>query len=322
VVGQDEAVKAVAEAVRLARAGLKDRRRTIANFFFLGPTGVGKTELAKALAEVVFGDENALVRLDMSEYQERHTVARLIGAPPGYVGFEEGGQLTERVRRRPYAVILLDEFEKAHPDVQNILLQVFDEGRLTDGKGRVVDFTNTIIIATSNIGADVIQRNLQADERDRKSYDKLKDELMVLLRKYLRPEFLNRIDEIIVFHALDRAQIREIVGLQLERVKRLAHGQGLTLEFDQSLIDYFAEVGYQPEFGARELRRQIRSQLETLLANAMLKGDIEEGDKVTFSYNRTEGIRWKKDKAPAAAAAPPTPPPPREAPAQAQPTTH
>jgi ATP-dependent Clp protease ATP-binding subunit ClpC len=322
VIGQDQAVKAVAEAVRLARAGLKDRRRTIANFFFLGPTGVGKTELAKALAEVVFGDENALLRLDMSEYQERHTVARLIGAPPGYVGFEEGGQLTERVRRRPYAVILLDEFEKAHPDVQNILLQVFDEGRLTDGKGRVVDFTNTIIIATSNIGADVIQRNLQTDERERKSYDKLKDELMVLLRRYLRPEFLNRIDEIIVFHALDRAQIREIVGLQLERVKRLASGQGLTLEFDQSLIDYFAEVGYQPEFGARELRRQIRSQLETLLANAMLKGDIEEGDKVTFSYDRAEGIRWKKERAPSAAAATPMPPPPREAPARAQPTTH
>src|SRR5882672_8940752 len=322
VIGQDQAVKAVAEAVRLARAGLKDRRRTIANFFFLGPTGVGKTELAKALAEVVFGDENALVRLDMSEYQERHTVARLIGAPPGYVGFEEGGQLTERVRRRPYAVILLDEFEKAHPDVQNILLQVFDEGRLTDGKGRVVDFTNTIIIATSNIGADVIQRNLQTDERERKSYDKLKDELMVLLRRYLRPEFLNRIDEVIVFHALDRAQIREIVGLQLERVKRLASGQGLTLDFDQSLIDYFAEVGYQPEFGARELRRQIRSQLETLLANAMLKGDIEEGDKVTFSYDRAEGIRWKKERAPSAAAATPMPPPPREAPARAQPTTH
>jgi ATP-dependent Clp protease ATP-binding subunit ClpC len=320
VVGQDEAVKAVAEAVRLARAGLKDRKRTIANFFFLGPTGVGKTELAKALADVVFGDENALLRLDMSEYQERHTVARLIGAPPGYVGYEEGGQLTERVRRRPYAVILLDEFEKAHPDVQNILLQVFDDGRLTDGKGRVVDFTNTIIIATSNIGAEIIQRNLQADERDRKSYDKLKDELMGLLRKYLRPEFLNRIDEIIVFHALDRAQIREIVGLQLERVKRLARGQGLTLEFDQSLIDYFAEVGYQPEFGARELRRQIRSQLETLLANAMLKGEVEEGDKVTFYYDRSEGIHWRKEKAAPEAVS--MPPPPRATPPQAQPTAH
>ena len=298
VIGQDEAVKAVAEAVRLARAGLKDRRRTIANFFFLGPTGVGKTELAKALAEVVFGDENALIRVDMSEYQERHTVARLVGAPPGYVGFEEGGQLTERVRRRPYSVILLDEFEKAHPDVQNILLQVFDDGRLTDGKGRVVDFTNTIIIATSNIGAEVIQRNLQAAERDRKDYDALKGELMILLRKYLRPEFLNRIDEIIVFHALDRGQIREIVGLQLERVKRMAKGQGLTLEFAESLVDHFAEVGYQPEFGARELRRQIRSQLETKLAGAMLRGDIGEGDTVKFLYDRGEdAVRLEKQAA-------------------------
>jgi ATP-dependent Clp protease ATP-binding subunit ClpC len=298
VIGQDEAVKAVADAVRLARVGLKDRRRTIANFFFLGPTGVGKTELAKALAEVVFGDENALIRLDMSEYQERHTVARLVGAPPGYVGFEEGGQLTERVRRRPYSVILLDEFEKAHPDVQNILLQVFDDGRLTDGKGRVVDFTNTIIISTSNIGAEAIQRNLKADERDRKGYSALKDELMVLLRKYLRPEFLNRIDEMIVFHALDREQIRQIVGLQLERVKRLAKGQGLTLEFDDSLVDYFAEVGYQPEFGARELRRQIRSQLETKLAGAMLRGEIGEGDTVKFLHDRaTDAVRWEKQAA-------------------------
>ena len=254
--------------------------------------------MAKALAEVVFGDENALIRLDMSEYQERHTVARLVGAPPGYVGFEEGGQLTERVRRRPYSVILLDEFEKAHPDVQNILLQVFDDGRLTDGKGRVVDFTNTIIIATSNIGAEVIQRNLQTAERDQKGYDALKAELMILLRKYLRPEFLNRLDEIIVFHALDREQIREIVGLQLERVKRMAKGQGLTLEFAESLVDHFAEVGYQPEFGARELRRQIRSQLETKLAGAMLRGDIGEGDTVKFLYDRGEdAVRLEKQAA-------------------------
>jgi len=192
-------------------------------------------------------------------------------------------------------VILLDEFEKAHPDVQNILLEVFDDGRLTDGKGRVVDFTNTIIISTSNIGADLIQRNLTAAERDRKSYEALKDELMVLLRKYLRPEFLNRIDEIIVFHALDRQQIREIVGLQLERVKRMAKGQGLTLEFDDSLIDHFAEVGYQPEYGARELRRQIRAQLETRLADAMLRGEIGEGDTVKFLYDRSaDAVRWEK----------------------------
>jgi ATP-dependent Clp protease ATP-binding subunit ClpC len=294
VVGQDQAVHAVSEAVRVARAGLKERRRTIANFFFLGPTGVGKTELAKALAEVVFGDEEALIRIDMSEYQERHTVARLVGAPPGYVGFEEGGQLTERIRRRPYSVILLDEFEKAHPDVQNILLQVFDDGRLTDGKGRVVDFTNTIIIATSNIGSELIQRHLETRSRDEKG---LKDQLMTLLRRHLRPEFLNRIDEVIIFHALDRAQIRQIVGVQLERVKRMAHGQGITLEFDESLVDHLADVGYQPEYGARELRRQVRSLVETRLAQALLRGEIAEGDTVTFRYDRAAGeVRWEKEE--------------------------
>jgi ATP-dependent Clp protease ATP-binding subunit ClpC len=294
VVGQDQAVHAVSEAVRVARAGLKERRRTIANFFFLGPTGVGKTELAKALAEVVFGDEEALIRIDMSEYQERHTVARLVGAPPGYVGFEEGGQLTERVRRRPYSVILLDEFEKAHPDVQNILLQVFDDGRLTDGKGRVVDFTNTIIIATSNIGSELIQRHLETRSGDEKG---LKDQLMTLLRRHLRPEFLNRIDEVIIFHALDRAQIRQIMGLQLERVKRMAHGQGITLEFDDSLVDHLADLGYQPEYGARELRRQVRSLVETRLAQALLRGEIAEGDTVTFRYDRAAGeVRWEKEE--------------------------
>ncbi|HZA51001.1 MAG TPA: ATP-dependent Clp protease ATP-binding subunit [Myxococcaceae bacterium] len=296
VVGQDEALRAVSEAVRLARAGLKERRRTIANFFFLGPTGVGKTELAKALAEIVFGDEDAMIRIDMSEYQERHTVARLVGAPPGYVGYEEGGQLTERVRRRPYSVILLDEFEKAHSDVQNILLQVFDDGRLTDGKGRVVDFTNTIIICTSNIGSELIQRHLERRERDEK---RLKDELLGVLRKHLRPEFLNRIDEVIVFHALDRAQIRQIVGLQLERVKRMAHGQGIALEFDDSLVDHVADVGYQPEFGARELRRQVRAKVETALAGGLLRGEIAEGDTVFFRYDRASGeVRWEKQESP------------------------
>ena len=301
VIGQDEAVEAVSEAVRLARAGLKDRNRPIATFYFLGPTGVGKTELAKALAETVFGDEDAMIRIDMSEYQERHTVARLIGAPPGYVGFEEGGQLTERVRRKPYSVILLDEFEKAHPDVQNILLQVFDDGRLTDGKGRVIDFTNTIIISTSNVGSELIQRNLQAPQGERKDYDDLKEDLLILLRKYLRPEFLNRIDEVIVFHALDREQIRTIVGLQLERVKRMARAQGITLEFDQSLVDHLADVGYRPEYGARELRRQIRSLVETQLAEAMLKSELGEGDVVTFKYDSdTDRVTWEKRAGPAA----------------------
>ena len=296
VVGQDEAVSAVSDAVRLSRAGLGDRRRPIATFFFLGPTGVGKTELTKALAETVFGDEEAMIRVDMSEYMERHTVARLIGAPPGYVGFEEGGQLTERVRRKPYSVVLLDEFEKAHMDVQNVLLQVFEDGRLTDGKGRVVDFTNTIIIATSNIGSDLIRENLEAPEDERKDAAELKSELLNVLRRYLRPEFINRIDEIIVFHALDRKQIRDIVGMQLERVKRIAHGQGLTVEFDDSLVDHLADVGYRPEFGARELRRQIRSLIETRLASAVLRGEIEEGDSLRFIYDKDRGeIHWEKE---------------------------
>ncbi|MDE2487800.1 MAG: ATP-dependent Clp protease ATP-binding subunit, partial [Alphaproteobacteria bacterium] len=255
VIGQDEAVRAVSDAVRLARAGLREGSGPIANFLFLGPTGVGKTELAKALADAVFGSEEAMIRLDMSEYMERHTVARLIGAPPGYVGYEEGGQLTERVRRRPFSVVLLDEIEKANPDVHNILLQVFDDGRLTDGKGRIVDFTNTIIIATSNIGADIIQRRLRQGGEEPLDPVKLREELMDPLRAHFRPEFINRLDEIIVFHALNRAEIRQIVELHLERVRRTAQSQGVELEIDGSLVAHFADAGYRPEFGARELRR-------------------------------------------------------------------
>ncbi|MGB9856547.1 MAG: AAA family ATPase [Dictyoglomaceae bacterium] len=297
VVAQEEAVKAVADAIRLSRAGLREGNRPIATFLFLGPTGVGKTELAKALAWAIFGDEDAIIRIDMSEYMERHTVSRLIGAPPGYVGYEEGGQLTEKVRRRPYSVILLDEIEKAHPDVHNILLQVFDEGRLTDGKGRTVDFTNTIIIATSNIGSDIIQYNLTAPEKEKLSYEQLKEKLMNLLRKYFRPEFLNRIDEIIIFHALTQEQIKEIVKLQLERVKRVAKGQGINLNFDDSIISYLAKVGYQPEFGARELKRKIRTELETKLAEVMLKGEISEGDDILVIYDENEKkVKFEKTK--------------------------
>ncbi|HEX8794185.1 MAG TPA: AAA family ATPase, partial [Polyangiaceae bacterium] len=258
VVGQEEAVRAVSDAVRLARAGLKERGHPIATFLFLGPTGVGKTELARSLAWAVFGDEDAVVRVDMSEYMERHTVARLIGAPPGYVGYEEGGQLTERVRRRPYSVVLLDEIEKAHPDVHNVLLQVFDDGRLTDGKGRVVDFTNTMIICTSNLGSDRIRRRLHGAATTHEDYERLKSELMDVVRQHFRPEFVNRLDEVIVFHALNRDDIRAIVQLQLERVRRMARGQGVELAFEDSLVDHLTEVGYRPEFGARELKRRIR----------------------------------------------------------------
>lgn len=287
VIGQDEAIHSVADAVRLARAGLREGEAPTATFLFLGPTGVGKTELAKSLAATVYGNEDAMIRIDMSEYGERHAVARLVGAPPGYVGYDEGGQLTEKVRRRPHSVVLLDEIEKAHPDVYNILLQVFDDGRLTDGKGRVVDFTNTIIIATSNLGSDIIQKNLK--KRGTKEFDeaKQKSELMDILRQHFRPEFINRIDEIIVFHSLNRAEIRKIVELQLARVARTARGQGVELDYGDDVIDHFGAVGFQPEYGARELRRLIRSELETELARSMLGGTVVDGDRVR--------VHWSKD---------------------------
>lgn len=303
VIGQEEAITAVSDAIRRSRAGLSAQKRPIANLLFLGPTGVGKTELAKALAWIVFGDEDAMVRIDMSEYMERHAVSRLIGAPPGYVGYEEGGQLTETVRRRPHQVILLDEIEKAHLDVHNILLQVFDDGRLTDGKGRVVDFTNTVIIATSNIGSNVIQANLT--EEKAKSYDELKKELADILRTQFKPEFINRIDEIIVFHALTKGEIRLIVELQLERVKRTARGQGVDLAFSDDVIQHLADIGYQPEYGARELRRKIQGEIETGLAKEMLSGRIVEGDSISVDFNKSkvsftkEGDKKEQKKVPA-----------------------
>jgi ATP-dependent Clp protease ATP-binding subunit ClpC len=299
VVGQDDAVVAVSDAVRLSRAGLGQANRPIATFLFLGPTGVGKTELAKALAETVFGDEQAVIRIDMSEYMERHAVARLIGAPPGYVGYDEGGQLTERVRRRPYSVILLDEIEKAHADVSNVLLQVFDDGRLTDGKGRVVDFSNTIIIATSNLGAHIIMDNLEKPEGERLADKAMREELMGVLKGHFRPEFLNRIDEVIVFHGLSRENIRSIVQIQLERVTRTAAAQDITLKMDESIVDHLADAGYRPEFGARELKRQIRQELETRLAKEILNSDLKSGDSVEVRYDKDSGeVKFTRSEAP------------------------
>ncbi|PWU28370.1 MULTISPECIES: AAA family ATPase [unclassified Pseudomonas] len=309
LIGQEHAVVAVSDAVRLSRAGLGQAHRPIATFLFLGPTGVGKTELAKALAESVFGDEQAIIRIDMSEYMERHAVARLIGAPPGYVGYDEGGQLTERVRRRPYSVILLDEIEKAHPDVNNVLLQVFDDGRLTDGKGRVVDFSNTIIIATSNLGASIIMDNLERPEAERMDDKALRDELMGVLKGHFRPEFLNRVDDIIVFHALSRDDIRAIVRIQLQRVVRTAAAQDITLTVDDALVDHLVEVGYQPEFGARELKRQIRQEVETRLAREILGDKVVSGDSVALGYDKEAGkVTLEKGGAKPEAAEPPAPP--------------
>ena len=290
VVGQNEAVQAVSDAVRLSRAGLTQGSRPIANFLFLGPTGVGKTELAKALAWSVFGDEDAMIRIDMSEYMERHAVSRLVGAPPGYVGYDEGGQLTEAVRRRPYSVILLDEIEKAHPDVYNILLQVFDDGRLTDGKGRVVDFTNTIIIATSNLGSALIIENDKATGKDKKDKKALKAELMEVLRGHFRPEFINRIDDIIVFDSLSEDEIKNIVRLQLEKVTQLLAEKGVSITFSDALVDDLAKRGYQPEFGARELRRLIKTDIENLLARKLLAGELKEGARVIVNYSPKDGV--------------------------------
>lgn len=290
VVGQNEAVEAVSDAVRLSRAGLTQGSRPIATFLFLGPTGVGKTELAKSLAWSVFGDESAMIRIDMSEYMERHAVSRLVGAPPGYVGYDEGGQLTEAVRRRPYSVILLDEIEKAHPDVYNILLQVFDDGRLTDGKGRVVDFTNTIIIATSNLGSAQIIANVEADTKDRKDKPALKAELMEVLRGHFRPEFINRIDDIIVFDSLGADEIKNIVRFQLEKVTQLLAGQGITVVFSDALINNLAKRGYRPEFGARELRRLIKTDIENKLARQLLSGKLSEGAHLEVGFSAKDGV--------------------------------
>jgi ATP-dependent Clp protease ATP-binding subunit ClpB len=287
IVNQHEAVKAVADAIRRSRAGLQDERRPIGSFIFLGSTGVGKTELARALAEYLFNDENAMVRIDMSEYMEKFSVSRLIGAPPGYVGYEEGGQLTEAVRRRPYSVVLLDEIEKAHPEVFNVLLQLLDEGRLTDSKGRTVNFKNTIVIMTSNLGSLLIQERMQyiTEENREEIMGDLRVRLFEMLRQTIRPEFLNRVDEIILFKPLTMTEIKQIVGLQLKHVQQLASAKNVTLEFEDEVIDWIAKVGYDPSFGARPLRRVVQKYLINALSVKFIEGAIVEGDTVVVKLD-------------------------------------
>jgi len=280
VIAQDEAIGAVAETIRRNRAGLKDPNRPIGSFLFLGPTGVGKTELTKALAETLFGTEEAMIRLDMSEYMEKHSVARMIGSPPGYVGHEEGGQLTEKVRRRPYSVILLDEIEKAHPDVFNILLQVLEDGQLTDGRGKKVDFKNALVIMTSNIGAEMIQQATLAANTRAKAWDEMKERLQEALKQVFRPEFLNRVDDIITFHALKKDQVQKIADIMLDEVKRLVKAQGLELVIHEDVRNRLAQEGFDPQFGARPLRREIQKKLENKLSTALLMGTFPKGSKI------------------------------------------
>ena len=281
VVGQEEAIEAVANAIRRSRSGLADENRPIGSFAFLGSTGVGKTELAKALAELLFDKEDLMVRIDMSEYQERHTVSRLIGAPPGYVGYEESGQLTEAVRRKPYSIVLLDEIEKAHPDVFNILLQVLEDGRLTDNKGRVVDFKNTIIIMTSNIGSEILQHAISEHGNDFSSdWNKAKASVLELLKKTIRPELLNRIDEIVVFKPLQKAEVREIVKLQLSRLQKRLKEKNVELRCTEESMDYLAEKGYQPDLGARPIKRAIQRYVIDKLSVFMIEGNMPENSKV------------------------------------------
>ncbi len=300
VIGQDEPVQALARAIRRARAGLKDPRRPIGSFIFLGPTGVGKTELARALAEALFGDEDAMIAFDMSEYMERHTVSRLIGAPPGYVGYEEAGQLTERVRRRPYSVVLFDEVEKAHPDVFNVLLQVLEDGRLTDGKGRTVDFRNAVIIMTSNVGANLIDRETRlgftAREDEEYNYEQMKEKITSELRRTFRPEFLNRVDEVIVFRALTQEQTRQIVDLQLKDVEARLKDHDIHLEVTDEAKDLLAKEGFSKEFGARPLRRTIERMIENRLSEELLQGRIKDGDTVAVSVRDGEMSVERREK--------------------------
>ena len=294
VIGQDEAIQAVADAVRRSRAGLQDPRRPIGSFIFLGTTGVGKTELAKALAEYLFNDESLMTRIDMSEYQEKHTVSRLIGAPPGYVGYDEGGQLTEAVRRKPYSVVLFDEIEKAHPDVFNILLQVLDDGRLTDNKGRTVNFKNTIIIMTSNLGSSYIQSQFEKinDQNHDQVVDETKKEVMNMLKKTIRPEFLNRIDEIIMFQPLNKPQIEQIVRLQIKGIQKMLEDNGVTLQMSDEAIDFLATAGYDPEFGARPVKRAIQRYLLNDLSKKLLSQEVNR-EKPIIVEHEGDGLKFR-----------------------------
>jgi ATP-dependent Clp protease ATP-binding subunit ClpB len=294
VIGQTEAVRAVSTAVRRARAGLQDPHRPIGSFMFLGPTGVGKTELTKALAEYLFDDESALLRIDMSEYMEKHSVARLIGAPPGYVGYEEGGALTEAVRRRPYQVILFDEIEKAHPDVFNVLLQVLDDGRLTDGQGHTVDFRNTLIVMTSNLGSEYL-----ANQPEGQDTDAVRDQVMAVVRANFRPEFLNRIDEIILFHRLKRSEMTKIVDIQMARLAKLLEDRKITLELEPSAREWLADKGWDPAYGARPLKRVIQKSVQDPLAEMILSGSIKDGEKVVVSVGK-QGLTFNGKLAEAA----------------------
>ena len=287
VVGQDDAISALSDAVRRSRAGLQDMKRPIGSFIFLGTTGVGKTEVAKALAEILFNDENAMTRIDMSEYQERHSVSRLIGAPPGYVGYDEGGQLTESVRRRPYSVILLDEIEKAHPDVYNILLQVLDDGRLTDNKGRTANFKNTIIIMTSNIGAHIIQEkteNITEKTRERVMAS-VRLEVFDLLKKTIRPEFLNRIDEVILFNPLDRDEIKQIVRIQFNGIAKMLKQNDVKITISEEAIEWLSQLGYDPQFGARPLKRVMQKRILNELSKQILGGSINKDDVIEIDLD-------------------------------------
>jgi ATP-dependent Clp protease ATP-binding subunit ClpB len=294
VIGQKAAIKAVSDAVRRARSGLGDPNRPIGSFIFLGPTGVGKTETARALAEFLFDDENAMVRIDMSEYMEKFSVQRLIGAPPGYVGYEEGGQLSEAVRRKPYSVVLFDEIEKAHHDVFNVLLQVLDDGRLTDGQGRTVDFKNTIVIMTSNLGSPIIQEYFMEGKTSGSAHRDMEDKVMAELKRHFRPEFLNRVDDVIIFQSLDEEELARIVEIQIGRLEKRLAQQNLTLDVDAAAKKLLAKEGYDPQFGARPLKRAVQEQLLNPLSMKLLEGEFKPGDKIRVTANSGELMFVKK----------------------------